>query len=329
MTLPLVILAVLAISVAWDFTLIGYGLVAAAFVIFRGVQQGWFQRPAHGHAHAAHGHDDHGHAHGHGHEDHAHAAHSPAAHADHHAEPAAPPFTWSYLGLTLLGTLLLGGVIQLAIQNQVPKDSLPRRLALVNLLEQARPAGTLADAHGRWLAWTWPDEHKSHAASIRIPVTLLATGTWVGGILLAATFFWWGYLSPADVRRQFAPLHNLLWNKYYFDELYDAIFVQPTHVISRLAAGIDKRWIDGLIDFSARAAVRFSNAWDVIADRGLVDGLANLTASWTYSLGNSLRAVQTGNVRQYVMFIVVGAVAIFVLISFFWSPTLPASTLGR
>jgi NADH-quinone oxidoreductase subunit L len=117
-------------------------------------------------------------------------------------------------------------------------------------------------------------------------------------------------------------LHTLLWNKYYFDELYDAIFVQPTHVISRLAAGIDKRWIDGLIDFSARAAVRFSYAWDLIADRGIVDGLANLTASWTYSLGNSLRAVQTGNVRQYVLFIVVGAVAIFVLISFFWSPTL-------
>ena len=33
-------------------------------------------------------------------------------------------------------------------------------------------------------------------------------------------------------------------------------------------------------------------------------------------------AIQTGRIRQYVMFIVIGAVAIFVLISFFWSPTL-------
>jgi NADH-quinone oxidoreductase subunit L len=322
MTLPLVILAVLAISVAWNFSLIGYGLVAAAFVIFRGVQQGWFQRPAQG----SHGHDDHGHAHVH--DDGAHAAHGHAAGDHHHAEPAVPPFTWSYLGLMLLSTLVLGGIIQLAIQNQTSENDLVRRLALVNLLEQARPAGTLADAQGRWLAWTWPDEHKSHADSIRVPVTLLATGTWVGGILLAAAFFWWGYLNPADVRRQFAPVHTLLWNKYYFDELYDAIFVQPTHVVSRLAAGVDKRWIDGLIDFLARATVRFSYAWDVVADRGIVDGIANLTASWTYSLGNSLRAVQTGNLRQYVLFIVVGAVAIFVLISFFWSPTLPASTIG-
>ena len=228
----------------------------------------------------------------------------------------------------LLSTLVLGGIIQLAIQNQTNENDLVRRLTLVNLLEQARPAGTLADSTGRWLAWTWPDEHKSHADSIRVPVTLLATGTWVGGILLAAAFFWWGYLNPADVRRQFAPVHKLLWNKYYFDELYDAIFVQPTHVISRFIAGIDKRWIDGLIDFSARAVIQFSYAWDLIADRGIVDGLANLAASWTYSLGTSLRAVQTGNVRQYVLFIVVGAVAIFVLISLFWSPTLPASTLG-
>ena len=32
--------------------------------------------------------------------------------------------------------------------------------------------------------------------------------------------------------------------------------------------------------------------------------------------------IQTGRIRQYVMFIVIGAIAIFALISFFWSPTL-------
>jgi NADH-quinone oxidoreductase subunit L len=150
----------------------------------------------------------------------------------------------------------------------------------------------------------------------------MATGTWIGGIFLAAALYWWGVLSPADVRRQFAPIYTLLWNKYYFDELYDAIFVQPTLVLSRFFALIDKNWIDGLIDFSARATVWFSDAWDLIVDRGFVDFIANLTATWTYSLGTTLRTVQTGRIRQYVLFIVVGAIAIFVLISFFWSPTL-------
>ena len=36
-------------------------------------------------------------------------------------------------------------------------------------------------------------------------------------------------------------------------------------------------------------------------DRLFVDGLVNLTARWTYAVGLRLRAVQTGNVRQYVM----------------------------
>jgi NADH-quinone oxidoreductase subunit L len=93
-------------------------------------------------------------------------------------------------------------------------------------------------------------------------------------------------------------------------------------------AGIDRYWIDWLIDQIARSTVSFSKAFDLIADRGIVDGIANLTASWTYSLGTSLRAVQTGRIRQYVVFIVVGALAIFILISFFWSPSVPAITLS-
>jgi hypothetical protein len=53
--------------------------------------------------------------------------------------------------------------------------------------------------------------------------------------------------------------------------------------------------------------------------RMFVDGLANITARWTYAIGLSLRNVQTGRIRQYVMLIVVGTVALFILTSFFWS----------
>ena len=322
MVLPLVILAVLATAVAWDFRLIGAAIVAAAFFILRGVEKGWFNTLAGSSGHG-HGHDDHGHGHAHddhapGHDAHGHDAHGHGpGHDDHHG-PAESPLSWRWVALMLLCTVAGGLFTQYAL----PATRFDG-LSLVNLLEQARPDGLLHhDAQGRWLAWTWPDEHKSHAAEIKVPVTLMATGTWLAGIFLAAALYWWGYLSPEDVRRQFAPLYALLWNKYYFDELYDAIFVQPTHVISRFVAAIDRNWIDGLIDFLARLVVWFSNAFDLIADRGIVDGIANLSASWTYSLGNSLRAVQTGSIRQYVMFIVVGAVAIFILISFFWSPTL-------
>jgi len=54
----------------------------------------------------------------------------------------------------------------------------------------------------------------------------------------------------------------------------------------------------------------------------LVDGRANWLANVTYRLGLSLRGLQSGKLRQYVMFIVLGAIAVFVLISFFWSTSL-------
>ena len=39
----------------------------------------------------------------------------------------------------------------------------------------------------------------------------------------------------------------------------------------------------------------------------------------TYAVGLRLRAVQTGNVRQYVMLVAVGTVVLFILTSFYWN----------
>jgi NADH-quinone oxidoreductase subunit L len=63
----------------------------------------------------------------------------------------------------------------------------------------------------------------------------------------------------------------------------------------------------------------FSRLWDKWADRFVVDGSINAVARRTWDVGLALRNVQTGQLRQYVMFIVVGTVALFVLISFVWS----------
>jgi NADH-quinone oxidoreductase subunit L len=354
MYLPLVVLAVLAVSVAWNYQYIGYFAVAAAFFIGRGWQKGWFtslrsQLGHAGHSHADHSHADHGHgpaAHGHpGHTHHAdthqvpddahlsqseaHAgglpSHSPGGHheAPHHGPVslAERGLTWSWLALMVATTVVIGYLIHQGIG-----ETSRNGFSLRAMLDQARPEGTLLDMHGKSPAWTWPNEHKAHLpenfSSIVVPATLLATASWAGGILIAGAFFWWGTLRPDDVRRQFAPVYNALVNKWWFDELYDAIFVQPTFVVSRMIAAIDRRWIDGFLDRLAAACVWFARLWDLVADRSLVDGFVNLIARWTYSLGLSLRSIQTGSIRQYVMFIVIGAVAVFILISFFWSPTL-------
>ncbi len=137
-------------------------------------------------------------------------------------------------------------------------------------------------------------------------------------MLLAAVFYGWGYLNPDEVSRQFAPIYRLLINKWYFDEIYNVIFIRPTHFIAARVANFDKKWIDGFIDTLARSTLALAKFDDVI-DRYFVDGIVNAVARWTFSTGVALRGVQTGKLRQYVMFIVVGTVALFVMISFYAS----------
>ncbi|NLX12102.1 MAG: hypothetical protein GXY44_00400, partial [Phycisphaerales bacterium] len=76
--------------------------------------------------------------------------------------------------------------------------------------------------------------------------------------------------------------------------------------------------IDFLADGSARVVTAVARADDWI-DRIFVDSTIDLIARWTYATGISLRRLQTGNVRQYVMWLGVGLVTMFVLLSMYWN----------
>jgi NADH-quinone oxidoreductase subunit L len=191
-------------------------------------------------------------------------------------------------------------------------------LSVTALLEQARPLGT-ADGAGVGMAWNWLTyraERLSHEPAIHTQATAVASGTALIGFLLATLMYGKGLVNPEEVRRQFGAIYSFLWNKWWFDELYDNLFVKPTLFCSRLAAAIDRRLIDWFVDSTARWTVAVSKFDDIFIDRLLVDGLVNLTADWIRSGGYWLRNVQTGKLRQYVVFIVVGTVVLFVLISF-------------
>jgi NADH-quinone oxidoreductase subunit L len=194
-------------------------------------------------------------------------------------------------------------------------------IGLPQLLEQARPAGTAITAAGGVFApWlVYPSEHLSHeVASVHISATLIASATALTGFLLATAIYCWRLLDPKEIRNTFRPIYQLFWNKWYFDELYVLIFIRPVMFVSRRIADFDKQVIDRFINGLAIAVRQVSSLDDAI-DRLFVDGLVNWTARRVYSAGIALRSLQTGRLRQYVMFIVVGAVGLFVLISFFWS----------
>ena len=186
------------------------------------------------------------------------------------------------------------------------------------ILSQARPVGTgeAMDA-GRLLpSLTYPSEHSSHEPAVHTLSTLIAFTMAVIGFLLATSFYGVKKLDPADVRRQFPGIYNFLLNKWWFDELYRFLFVRPVMVLSRAVAAIDKRGIDWLADGLAKltAAVARFDDW---FDRTFVDSAIDRTANLTYGFGLRLRRLQTGNLRQYVMLIVIGTVALFVLISLY------------
>ncbi len=194
-------------------------------------------------------------------------------------------------------------------------------VSLVSLLMQSEPVRAATGMSGVALDWVWPSEHGVHTSAIIVPVTMIAIGASLAGFVLSTLMYGLGRMSAEEVRKQFSGIYTFLRNKWWFDELYDFLFVKPTHVLAGAAASFDRNVIDGIVDGTARVTKWCAAGWDRLVDQSLVDGLVNQIAKWVYSLGNSMRRVQTGSVRQYVMFIVVAAVALFILISF-WNSTL-------
>jgi NADH-quinone oxidoreductase subunit L len=194
-----------------------------------------------------------------------------------------------------------------------------------NILNQAQPDGTAAMQGPGMLLHdvVIPSEHLAHepvGAPIVREATWTAFGTALSGVLLATVIFGLRLLDPEEIRQQFRGLHRFLVNKWYFDEIYNFVFIQPTLFVSRRVAEFDKRVLDWIIHTAANVTKIFSWFGDRWIDRFLIDGLIiNGLARRTWDLGHSLHNIQTGRLRQYVMFIVVGTIALFMLISFVWS----------
>jgi NADH-quinone oxidoreductase subunit L len=219
--------------------------------------------------------------------------------------------------------VMVAPLVVLSVLAVVAGWTLPGGFGLANLLEQARPAGTEATATGGFAfgSLTYPAEHESHEGAIHVTATLTAFSTALAGVLLAAAMYLWRIVSPDVVAKVFRPVYTFLANRWYFDELYHAIFVVPVLAIAKLASANDRGVIDRIIDGLAWGTRQIAGI-DAWIDRTLVDGLVNATATATWNAGLELKKLQTGHLRQYVMFIVVGTVALFVLASLLFRTTL-------
>jgi NADH:ubiquinone oxidoreductase subunit 5 (subunit L)/multisubunit Na+/H+ antiporter MnhA subunit len=220
--------------------------------------------------------------------------------------------------------VMVAPLVVLAVMAVVAGWALPGGLGIANLLEQARPAGTAAGMEGGFAfgqSLTYPAEHESHEGAVHVTATLTAFGTAVAGVFLAALMYLWRVISPETIAAIFRPLYAFLAGRWYFDELYDLVFVKPTLGLASLASAVDRGLIDRLIDGLAWGARQLAG-FDAWIDRTIVDGLVNATADATWNTGLKLRGLQTGRLREYVLFIVLGTVALFVLASLAFRSTL-------
>ena len=217
---------------------------------------------------------------GHGTGDHGHGA------ADHGHLHDAPPAMAAALIVLALGSIAAGWV-------GVP-HALKGHNQIETFLEPSFEAHAMAPAtefqvtEGRAGAAPAPETATHEASGPGEETELLLMGVSTGlafaGIGLAA-YFWLRNRAAADrLARSLAPIHTLLLNKYYVDELYDALVVRP---IGWGSVGLWKG-----------------------ADAVVIDGSVNGVGRAVQGTSAILRLLQSGSVRAYAASLFLGVVMI-------------------
>jgi len=141
----------------------------------------------------------------------------------------------------------------------------------------------------------------------------ISTGIAVLGIGLAYTFYILNNkIFPATFRARFAFLYKLLSNKYYIDEIYEAILIRPCFRLAGLSAKFDLDVVDGAVNLTAHISVIISKiqSW---FDLYIVDGIVNMTANIVWLCSAIFRRIHTGLVQNYILIAFFG-LAIIILI---------------
>ena len=93
------------------------------------------------------------------------------------------------------------------------------------------------------------EKHKAFKLAHYVPlwVKYLPIFLAILGILCAYLFYILNPNLPKILSKKFSPIYNLFYNKWYFDEIYEYIFVKPIKSISLYFWNVfDKKIIDGL-----------------------------------------------------------------------------------
>jgi len=171
----------------------------------------------------------------------------------------------------------------------------------------------------------WLEESLGHMHAVEFAfwIAALTTISSITAILLAWYLYYRRYqklqeLPAADrpddpLRPVLGPVFTLLENKYWVDEIYWTVFLNPFVSLAHfLADTVDWRfWHDWFHDKVITAGYNaLSGLLAVQIDLGIIDGAANKIAEWVTTAAAKWRRIETGYVRNYALSIFVGVVLI-------------------
>ncbi len=149
-----------------------------------------------------------------------------------------------------------------------------------------------------------PEPHH-YAHSVEYGLMAFSVGVAALGIFFAYRFYVKNPQLPQRLADSLRTLHIVLLNKYYVDELYDALFVNRAKNLGNGFSAFDTSVVDGGVNGSAwltRTTAEGTRRWDI----WVIDGFVNLMAFMVRLMSYPVRMVQTGLVQSYALMIVLG-----------------------
>ncbi|GIX40463.1 MAG: NADH-quinone oxidoreductase subunit L [Leptospiraceae bacterium] len=124
-----------------------------------------------------------------------------------------------------------------------------------------------------------------------IPLMILSVILAIIGILIAFWVFLWKKEISEAIANRYRSLKQLLENKYYIDEIYEALILKP---IRKFADQIAYKMIDFFI----------------------IDGFVNGLGPFLYGVGSRLRIIHNGKIQTYIVLMYLGFVMLLYLFLF-------------
>ncbi len=157
------------------------------------------------------------------------------------------------------------------------------------------------------------------AVPFQFSVAIVSTIMAVGGFLIGWAMYRNLKAGQRDpLEKMLGPVFTVLKNKYYFDELYMAIFIKPTVKLATLCAKFDYDWvINPIVNTVGRIGV-VTAIISAKFDEIVIDGLGVLgTARFFKWTGKELRLTQSGQVSNYLLTIALSSLALVGMYLFF------------